>query len=165
MVRHASAHGIGFPSQGEVGLKLFADDAVQRGGLGPAASVELGMGAGRLAWRRNRPAGFPVGGLGLCGHQDSETSRTSRRTGRCVLTSMRCGSRGRRMEEAVGWDGWVNTRFIPGNREYPSMARRAGGRILHGRKGILARVSLRGFPEPSNNAPGTAHSLRESDPT
>jgi hypothetical protein len=50
VIRHAvahGAHGVGFVGQGQVGLQVFPNDAVERGGFGPAASVGLGMGAGR----------------------------------------------------------------------------------------------------------------------
>ena len=47
VVRYAVAHGIGLIGQGEVGLQVFPDDAVERGGLGAPPSIGLGMGAGR----------------------------------------------------------------------------------------------------------------------
>jgi hypothetical protein len=46
VIRHAFAHGIGLVGQGEVGLQVFPDDAVQGSGLGAAPPVRLGMGAG-----------------------------------------------------------------------------------------------------------------------
>ncbi|MCJ7627523.1 MAG: hypothetical protein MUO50_03945 [Longimicrobiales bacterium] len=46
VVRDAVAHGIGLIGQGEVGLQVLPDDAVQRGGLGAAAPVGLGLWAG-----------------------------------------------------------------------------------------------------------------------
>ena len=47
MIRHAVAHGVGLIGQGEVGLQVLANDAVERGGLGTAPTIGLGMGAGR----------------------------------------------------------------------------------------------------------------------
>jgi hypothetical protein len=45
-IRHAVAHGVGLVGQGEVGLQVFPDEAVQRGGLGATPTIGLGMGAG-----------------------------------------------------------------------------------------------------------------------
>jgi hypothetical protein len=47
VIRHTVAHGVGLVGQGEVGLQVFPDDAVQRGGLGAAPAIGLSMGAGR----------------------------------------------------------------------------------------------------------------------
>ena len=52
VIGYAVAHGIGTVGQGEVGLQVFPDDAVQGGGLGPAPTIGPGMGAG----------GWPGGG-------------------------------------------------------------------------------------------------------
>ena len=70
VIRHAVAHGIGLVGQGQVGLQVFPDDTVQRGGLGAAPTIGPGMGA---AWRRPRrgcgPPRLSRSGSGLCGHQ------------------------------------------------------------------------------------------------
>ena len=74
VIRHAVAHGIGLVVQGEVGLQVLPDDAVQGGGFGPAPTIGLGMGVGRRPGWRSGPPGLPVGGVSLCGHQWPLTS-------------------------------------------------------------------------------------------
>jgi hypothetical protein len=68
VIWHAVAHGIGLGGQGEVGLQVFTDDAVERGGLGTATAIGLGMGAGRWPGWWCGPPGFPVCGADLYGH-------------------------------------------------------------------------------------------------
>lgn len=97
VVRHTVGRGIGLMGQGEVGLEMLADDAVERGGLGPAAPVGLGM----RNWgpvRRNRPADPPRGRLGLGGQWGP---RTSTGTG-CVWASRRREGWGRGMGRTAG---------------------------------------------------------------
>jgi hypothetical protein len=81
--RDSVAQGIGFVGQSEIGLQVFPDDAVERGGLGPAAAIALGLGGGRRSGRKRRPAGLGVSGAGLCGHRWSLASRGARE---CVST-------------------------------------------------------------------------------
>ena len=98
MVRHAvahGAHGVGTAGQGEVGLQVLPDDAVQGGGLGPAAPVGLGMGAGRRPGRWRGPPGLSLSGTGVCGHRRPLASRGAKR---CVSTSA---------DEAKGLDSEV----------------------------------------------------------
>jgi hypothetical protein len=75
MIRHAVAHGIGLVGQGQVGLQVFPDDAVQRGGLGAAPTIGLGTGAGRWPGWWCGPPGLPVSASGLCGHRQPPASR------------------------------------------------------------------------------------------
>ena len=77
VVRYTVGRGIGLMGQGEVGLEMLADDAVQRGGLGPAAPVGLGMRTWGPVRCRNRPADPPRGELGLDGQWRPMTSRVS----------------------------------------------------------------------------------------
>ena len=44
VIRHPVAHGIGVVGQGEESLQVVPDDTVERGGLGPAPTIGLGMG-------------------------------------------------------------------------------------------------------------------------
>jgi len=93
------AQGIGLVGQGEVGLQVLPDDAVQRGGLGAAPTIGLGMGAGRWPGWWCRPPGFPVSGAGLCGHWRPSASR---KAGSLVSTSRTADGWGGRMGGGVG---------------------------------------------------------------
>jgi hypothetical protein len=75
MIGDGVAKGLCFIGHGEVGLQVFPDDAVKRGGLGPAPAIGLGMGAVRGPGRWCGPPGLAVSGAGLCGHRWSPASR------------------------------------------------------------------------------------------
>ena len=103
MIRHAVAHGIGLVGQGEVGLQVFPDDAVQGGAFGPAPTIGLGTGAGRWPGWRSGPPGLPVGGVSLCGHQ---WPLTSTGTVEYVSTSKREMGRGGGMGKGGRRGSW-----------------------------------------------------------
>jgi hypothetical protein len=103
VIRHAVAHGIGLVGQGEVGLQVLPDDAVQGGGFGPAPTIGLGMGAGRRPGWRSGPPGLPVGGVSLCGHQ---WPLTSMGTVEYVSTSKREMGRGGGMGKGGRRGSW-----------------------------------------------------------
>jgi len=95
VIRYAvadGAHGIGLMGQGEVGLQVLPDDAMQRGGLGTASAIGPGMSTGRWSGRWSGPPGIPLSGAGLCGHRQPLASRGVRRS---VSTS----------RTAKGWGG------------------------------------------------------------
>ena len=75
VIRHSVAHGIGLVGQGEVRLEVLPDDAVQRGGLGTAPTIGLGVGVSRWPGWWCGPPGFPAGRVGLNRHQRSPASR------------------------------------------------------------------------------------------
>ena len=75
MIRYAVAHGVGLIGQGEVGLQVLPDDAVEGGGLGTAPTIGLGMGAGRWSGWLCGPPGLPASRVGLNRHQRPPGSR------------------------------------------------------------------------------------------
>jgi hypothetical protein len=82
--------------EGEGRPGTIADEALQAGavgGLGPAASVALRLGAGSRPGRRCRPPGLWVSCTDLCGHR---RPLASRETIRCVSTSRERGCWGRK---------------------------------------------------------------------
>lgn len=84
--------------QGEVGLQVLPDDAVERCGLGSVPAVGLDMGARRRpGWRRG-PPGSSLSGTGLCGHRRPLASRGASRS---VSTSRTADSWGERMGEGA----------------------------------------------------------------
>ena len=97
MVRHAIAHGIGLV--GQVGLQVFPDDTVQRGGLGAAPAIGLGMGGGGWPGRWCGPPGLSVSGAGLGGHRQPLASRGARSR---VSTSRTANGWGGGMEKGAG---------------------------------------------------------------
>jgi hypothetical protein len=98
MEKAHGTHGIGLVGQGEVALQVFPDDAMQRGGLGAASTVGLGMGAGRWPGWWCGPPGFSLSGMGLCGHRRPLASRGESRS---VSTTRRANAWGGGMGERV----------------------------------------------------------------
>jgi hypothetical protein len=99
-IRNAVAHGIGLVGQGEVGLQVLPDDAVEGGGLRAPPPVGLGVGAaGPGTGGRNGPAGPSCGAGTLDAHGGPGRSRG---TSCCVSISRRHQRRGGR---GVGGDG------------------------------------------------------------
>ncbi len=102
MIRYAVAHGVGLIGQGQVGLQVFPDDAVERGGLGAAPAIELGLGGGRRPGRRRGPPCCSLCWPGLCGHRKPPASRGARRS---VSTPRTARGWSGGMAEAAGSDG------------------------------------------------------------
>jgi hypothetical protein len=98
MIRHAVSHGVGLIGQGQVGLQVLPDDAVERRSLGTAPPVGLGRDAGRWSGRLCGPPGLPASRVGLDRHQRPPASRGVERG---VSTSRTADRWGGRMEEGA----------------------------------------------------------------
>ena len=109
MFRYAVTHGIGLVGLGDVGLKVLPDDAVERGGLGVAPTIGLGLGAGRRPGRRRGPPGCLLCLPDLSGHRKPPASRGA---GQRVSTPRTARGWGGRMAEAAASDGGRN-RYRP----------------------------------------------------
>jgi hypothetical protein len=79
VVGYAVAHGVGLIGQGEVGLQVFPDDTVERGGFGAPTTIGVGMGVGRWPGWWCGPPGLPASRVGLNRHQRPSASRGARR--------------------------------------------------------------------------------------
>ena len=71
----ASPPGVEFIGQGEVGLQVLPDDAVERRGLGTPPTIGLGVGADRWSGWLCGPPGLPASRVGLNRHQRPPASR------------------------------------------------------------------------------------------
>jgi len=79
VIRQAVTYWIGLVGQGEVGLQVLPDDAVERSSLGAAPAIGLCVEVGRWSGWVCGPPGVPVSRVGLNRHQQPPTSSGARR--------------------------------------------------------------------------------------